>query len=97
MARLGSIAVAGYFPAPPEVVQHALALIELGPGEHAILDPCAGEGAAMLARNLRKQPGHSRATGLDVLEDAGHMQAYYDLCVAMFPENPTPSGSDPDP
>jgi SAM-dependent methyltransferase len=51
MPRLESIAKAGYFPTPPEVVDRVAALIEPGlvGGQKAVrfIDPCCGTGAAL--------------------------------------------------
>lgn len=48
MARLESIAVGGYFPTPPHVVDLIAAMLEPNDGEsHNVIDPCAGEGAAV--------------------------------------------------
>lgn len=48
MARLESIAVGGYYPTPEHVVPRLAALLDAGP-RHSFLDPCAGEGAAILS------------------------------------------------
>jgi SAM-dependent methyltransferase len=59
MPRLESIAKAGYFPTPPEVVERVVALIETGAvgGQKAVrlIDPCCGTGAAL--RQLADQTG----------------------------------------
>ncbi len=66
MARTASRAVAGFFAAPPEVIPLAAGLLDLGPGEHAVLDPCAGEGAAAFALAARS----GRATRADLARAA---------------------------
>jgi Uncharacterised methyltransferase family (DUF6094) len=51
MARPASVAVAGYYPTPPELLASVASLFAPpadGGGVH-LLDPCAGEGAALLA------------------------------------------------
>lgn len=48
MARLESIAVGGYFPTPPHVVQMISAMLDYN-GASAVVDPCAGEGAAVFS------------------------------------------------
>lgn len=52
MARLESIAVGGYYPTPESVIPLLARLIEQ-PERAVFLDPCAGDGAAVLA--LRKE------------------------------------------
>lgn len=48
MARLESIAVGGYYPTPPSVILLIARLLDAG--ERAVfLDPCAGDGAAVLS------------------------------------------------
>lgn len=51
MARLESIAVAGYFPTPAHLLSAVAALCEAAEGAHtdAVADPCAGKGEALLA------------------------------------------------
>lgn len=49
MARLASIAVAGYYPLPEALVPRVAAMFTVDTDSHlSFLDPCAGEGAAML-------------------------------------------------
>lgn len=52
MARLESIAVGGYYPTPASVIPLLARLIEQ-PERAVFLDPCAGDGAAVLA--LRRE------------------------------------------
>jgi predicted RNA methylase len=48
MARLESIAVGGYYPTPPSVVALIAGMLEPQSNvRHNIVDPCAGEGAAV--------------------------------------------------
>jgi 16S rRNA G966 N2-methylase RsmD len=50
LARLESIAVGGYYPTPPNVVELIAAMLEPGCGNsYNVVDPCAGEGAAVFA------------------------------------------------
>lgn len=50
MARLESTAVAGYYPTPSSVIPSIANLLELsGEGSYAYVDPCAGEGSALLS------------------------------------------------
>ena len=51
MARLESIAVAGYFPTPTHLLSAVADLCEAAEGAHtdAVADPCAGKGEALLA------------------------------------------------
>lgn len=50
MARLASVAVAGYFPTPPELLPAIARLVAPSPGLHgdAWVDPCAGRGEAIV-------------------------------------------------
>jgi len=48
MARLESVAVGGYYPTPEKVVPLIARLLDAGPSA-SYLDPCAGDGAALLA------------------------------------------------
>jgi hypothetical protein len=51
MARAASVAIGGYYPFPPELLAALAALVrcDARPGaRHAIADPCAGDGAAIL-------------------------------------------------
>jgi hypothetical protein len=52
-----------------------------------------GFDAEQRAKNLKKLKGHSKASGLSVLEAEGRIDQFYDLCVEMFglPTNPLPS------
>lgn len=55
MARLESVAVAGYYPTPPHLVPRIARMVRPEPvGEFSLLDPCAGDGEAIcaLAREL---------------------------------------------
>lgn len=48
MARLESVAVGGYYPTPPRVVELIAAMLQPEHGaRYNIVDPCAGEGAAV--------------------------------------------------
>lgn len=51
MTRPNSIAVGGYFPTPPDLIPQIAALIDTRTlrGRYGVLDPCAGDGAALLA------------------------------------------------
>lgn len=51
MARLASVAVAGYFPTPQHLISRIACLFHKHEGPHdlSFLDPCAGDGAAILA------------------------------------------------
>lgn len=54
--RLAAQVKGGFYPAPEEAVAHAASFLEAPAGEpFTILDPCAGEGAAL--RRLAKQLG----------------------------------------
>jgi SAM-dependent methyltransferase len=70
MPRLESIAKAGYFPTPPEVVDRVAALIEPGlvGGQKAVrlIDPCCGTGAAL--RQLADQTG-GETYGIEIAAD----------------------------
>lgn len=60
MARLESVAIGGYYPTPPEVVALLSQHITLDPkASYAYLDPCAGEGDAILSLRslLCEKPG----------------------------------------
>lgn len=49
MARLESIANAGFEPVPQELVPSLASLVDVSQvGEYAVLDPCSGEGAAII-------------------------------------------------
>jgi len=49
MARLASIAVGGYYPTPNHLIPHILSHLDWDPNEpYALMDPCAGEGSAIL-------------------------------------------------
>lgn len=47
MARLASIAVAGFFAIPSHLIAPVAGLLQFHPGKHRLLDPCAGEGEAL--------------------------------------------------
>lgn len=50
MARPEAIAVAGYYPTPPDLIAPIAALLSIAPADaYAVVDPCAGEGAAVCA------------------------------------------------
>jgi SAM-dependent methyltransferase len=70
MPRLESIAKAGYFPTPPEVVDRVVALIEPGlvGGQKAVrlIDPCCGTGAAL--RQIAEQIG-GETYGIEIAAD----------------------------
>lgn len=48
IARLESVAVGGYYPTPSSVTPLLARLLDVGPC-HSFLDPCAGDGEALLA------------------------------------------------
>src|SRR3954454_5557338 len=57
MARPASIALAGYFPTPVHLLPSLASLVSFSrpasEGPHALVDPCAGDAAAIIAlRNL---------------------------------------------
>lgn len=48
MARLASQAKMGYFPTPPDIIDHIKTGLSLpGPGHYRLLDTCCGEGKAL--------------------------------------------------
>lgn len=65
LARLESIAVAGYYPTPPSVVPLIAKRLDSADCG-AFLDPCCGDGAAVLA--LMRELGLSRKADLHVIE-----------------------------
>lgn len=49
MARIESVSIGGYYATPPRVVQLLASILEVEPDEHcSYLDPCAGDGEAVL-------------------------------------------------
>src|SRR4029079_2198280 len=46
-ARVSAVAVGGFVPTAPSLLPRIAALVTCGPGEHAFVDPCAGEGEAI--------------------------------------------------
>lgn len=58
MARLESVAVGGYYPTPLSVIPHLAALLDVGRC-HTFLDPCAGDGEAVMA--LMRELGVEKA------------------------------------
>ena len=49
MPRLESVAKGGYYPFPPEYIPAFASLFQPAPPGGLLLDPCAGEGAALAA------------------------------------------------
>jgi hypothetical protein len=81
MARLGSQAVAGYYPFPPALLPAVAARLDLGawrtttttevPPTFVALDPCCGEGVALLG--LLQQ---ALGPGITGENPAVHLQVY---------------------
>jgi len=61
VARLRSILKAGYFPLPEEAAAAISALCPLDGQRHAVVDPCAGDGAALAALLRAWGPAQERA------------------------------------
>jgi hypothetical protein len=61
VARLRSILKAGYFPLPEEAAAAISALCPLDGQRHAVVDPCAGDGAALAALLRAWGPAQARA------------------------------------
>ncbi|HVR10483.1 MAG TPA: DUF6094 domain-containing protein, partial [Thermoanaerobaculia bacterium] len=80
MARPAAQALAGYFPTPPELLPSLASLVELRPLAgyrdcHILVDPCAGDGEAIIAlsdlwfpadRDDRDDPDAGRAVAPEV-------------------------------
>lgn len=66
MARIESISVGGYYPTPLSVIPHLAALLDVGPC-HTFLDPCAGDGEAVMSliRELRIEKARLYAVELE--------------------------------
>lgn len=73
MARPQSIALAGYYPTPSSLLPRLASLVSFAPQQkaHVLVDPCAGDGAAIAA--LRKhwfeQPAENAAVYAVELEE----------------------------
>ena len=71
MARLESVAVGGYYPTPPALVPRIARLLSVpAEGAFSVLDPCAGDGAAIV-----ELVGELFAKGRDVELYAVEMEA----------------------
>lgn len=61
MARLASVANAGFEPVPQHMVHAMASLVEVEPeGDYAVFDPCAGEGAAIIGMTRAWFPNDKR-------------------------------------
>lgn len=64
MARLESIANAGFEPVPQELVPGLASLVDVSQvGEYAVLDPCSGEGAAIIGMTTTWWDASKRQSG----------------------------------
>jgi hypothetical protein len=90
MARLASVVKQGFHPAPPEAIAGILKHLKMPdpppdpkfkPEDVNILDPCAGEGKALvqLAEGLGVSPGHVFAIELNASRAARIAEAYPDV------------------
>ena len=89
MARLESIAVGGYYPTPPNVVELIGAMLRPEPGaRHNLVDPCAGEGAAIfgLAERFEHATVHTcemERTRHAALKVRAEARDYWDVQLAL--------------
>lgn len=60
MARLESVAVGGYWPTPPHLVERIASLFSRGSGDASVVDPCCGDGAAVRAFTKAVPTTHAR-------------------------------------
>lgn len=71
MARYAAEMKGGFYPTPPEEIEHICKRIKIKPGIQAnILDPCAGEGVALnlIGQSLKKQGGNVVTYGIEIEE-----------------------------
>ena len=89
MTRLANIEKAGYFPLPPAVTDQIASYIE-APRPGRILDPCAGEGQALvsLAEALKLTP-----YGVELHEGRAQTARAAIAAFLAEPERPFPSHS----
>ncbi|HEX4495477.1 MAG TPA: DUF6094 domain-containing protein [Thermoanaerobaculia bacterium] len=70
MARPESIALAGYFPTPCDLLPSLASLVRFEPQDrlHVLVDPCAGDGAAIAALRDRWFPRPNRDVAIYAVE-----------------------------
>ncbi|HEY3500665.1 MAG TPA: DUF6094 domain-containing protein, partial [Polyangiaceae bacterium] len=89
MARLESIAVGGYYPTPDRIVELIAAMLRPEPGaRHNLVDPCAGEGAAVfgLAERFENATVHTcemERTRHAALKVRAEARDYWDVQLAL--------------
>jgi uncharacterized methyltransferase DUF6094 len=90
MARLESVAVGGYYPTPPSVVALIAAMLETQENlRYNLVDPCAGEGAAIFAlaehigRNATVHTCEMERTRYAALKARAEARDYWDVQLAL--------------
>ena len=70
MARPQSIALGGYFPTPSPLLSSLASLVSFAPQDqpHVLVDPCAGDGAAIAELRKRWFPEGERGASIYAVE-----------------------------